>query len=154
MFAIRDDREYIIQEDLTKAARKVSEAKKHESQCHAFSSTRVILTSNNSEDGLQRQMIDAEEGNAPVKIYTIYNQSVLVQNQKRNRFLFFFFSFSSFSPLPVWFDATLVVDPAYELLCEIGCGFDDPSPILLLSGCCGGGARALGGGSFRKYVSS
>ncbi|KAG8728814.1 26S proteasome subunit rpt4 [Ceratobasidium sp. 428] len=34
MFAIRDDREYITQEDLTKAARKVSDAKKHESQCH------------------------------------------------------------------------------------------------------------------------
>ncbi|KAG6821214.1 26S proteasome subunit rpt4 [Arthromyces matolae] len=30
MFAIRDDREYINQEDLTKAARKVGEAKKHE----------------------------------------------------------------------------------------------------------------------------
>lgn len=33
MFAIRDDREYVIQEDLTKAARKVAEAKKHESEC-------------------------------------------------------------------------------------------------------------------------
>ncbi|KAF8967660.1 P-loop containing nucleoside triphosphate hydrolase protein [Flammula alnicola] len=32
MFAIRDDREYINQEDLTKAARKVSEAKKHETK--------------------------------------------------------------------------------------------------------------------------
>ncbi|KIK19494.1 hypothetical protein PISMIDRAFT_107511 [Pisolithus microcarpus 441] len=32
MFAIRDDREYIIQEDLTKAARKVGDAKKHESK--------------------------------------------------------------------------------------------------------------------------
>jgi hypothetical protein len=32
MFAIRDDREYINQEDLTKAARKVAEAKKHESE--------------------------------------------------------------------------------------------------------------------------
>ncbi|KAI8996417.1 ATPase [Trametes punicea] len=32
MFAIRDDREYIIQEDLTKAARKVGEAKKHETK--------------------------------------------------------------------------------------------------------------------------
>ncbi|EIW79318.1 26S proteasome regulatory complex ATPase RPT4 [Coniophora puteana RWD-64-598 SS2] len=32
MFAIRDDREYVIQEDLTKAARKVSDAKKHESK--------------------------------------------------------------------------------------------------------------------------
>jgi len=32
MFAIRDDREYVNQEDLTKAARKVSEAKKHESK--------------------------------------------------------------------------------------------------------------------------
>ncbi|KAI0060697.1 26S proteasome subunit P45 [Artomyces pyxidatus] len=32
MFAIRDDREYIQQEDLTKAARKVSEAKKHETK--------------------------------------------------------------------------------------------------------------------------
>ncbi|KAI0769249.1 26S proteasome regulatory complex, ATPase RPT4 [Irpex lacteus] len=32
MFAIRDDRAYVIQEDLTKAARKVSEAKKHESK--------------------------------------------------------------------------------------------------------------------------
>ncbi|KAF8159545.1 26S proteasome regulatory complex, ATPase RPT4 [Crassisporium funariophilum] len=32
MFAIRDDREYVNQEDLTKAARKVGEAKKHESQ--------------------------------------------------------------------------------------------------------------------------
>ncbi|KAF7359429.1 26S proteasome regulatory ATPase rpt4 [Mycena sanguinolenta] len=32
MFAIRDDREYIIQEDLMKAARKVGEAKKHETK--------------------------------------------------------------------------------------------------------------------------
>jgi len=32
MFAIRDDREYIVQEDLTKAARKVSDAKKHETK--------------------------------------------------------------------------------------------------------------------------
>ncbi|EMD39304.1 26S proteasome regulatory complex ATPase RPT4 [Gelatoporia subvermispora B] len=32
MFAIRDDREYMTQEDLTKAARKVGEAKKHESK--------------------------------------------------------------------------------------------------------------------------
>ncbi|KAI0686682.1 26S proteasome subunit P45 [Cytidiella melzeri] len=32
MFAIRDDREHVIQEDLTKAARKVSEAKKHETK--------------------------------------------------------------------------------------------------------------------------
>ncbi|KAM6497065.1 26S proteasome regulatory complex, ATPase RPT4 [Amanita muscaria] len=32
MFAMRDDREYITQEDLTKAARKVGEAKKHESK--------------------------------------------------------------------------------------------------------------------------
>ncbi|KIK08900.1 hypothetical protein K443DRAFT_671956 [Laccaria amethystina LaAM-08-1] len=32
MFAIRDDREYIQQEDLTKAARKVAEAKKHETK--------------------------------------------------------------------------------------------------------------------------
>ncbi|KAF8892137.1 26S proteasome regulatory complex, ATPase RPT4 [Infundibulicybe gibba] len=31
MFAIRDEREYVNQEDLTKAARKVGEAKKHES---------------------------------------------------------------------------------------------------------------------------
>lgn len=36
MFAIRDDREFVNQEDLTKAARKVGEAKKHESKefCH------------------------------------------------------------------------------------------------------------------------
>ncbi|KAF8261651.1 26S proteasome regulatory complex ATPase RPT4 [Lactarius quietus] len=32
MFAIRDDREFIQQEDLTKAARKVGEAKKHETK--------------------------------------------------------------------------------------------------------------------------
>jgi len=32
MFAIRDDREFINQEDLTKAARKVGEAKKHETK--------------------------------------------------------------------------------------------------------------------------
>ncbi|KAI5992643.1 26S proteasome regulatory complex ATPase RPT4 [Pisolithus marmoratus] len=32
MFAIRDDREYIIQEDLTKAARKVGDTKKHETK--------------------------------------------------------------------------------------------------------------------------
>jgi len=32
MFAIRDDREYVIQEDFAKAARKVSEAKKHETK--------------------------------------------------------------------------------------------------------------------------
>lgn len=35
MFAIRDDREFINQEDLTKAARKVGEAKKHESECRS-----------------------------------------------------------------------------------------------------------------------
>ena len=35
MFAIRDDREYVNQEDLTKAARKVGEAKKHESEFFA-----------------------------------------------------------------------------------------------------------------------
>ncbi|KAI6012251.1 26S proteasome regulatory complex ATPase RPT4 [Pisolithus marmoratus] len=32
MFAIRDDREYVIQEDLTKAARKVGDTKKHETK--------------------------------------------------------------------------------------------------------------------------
>ncbi|KAH7101459.1 P-loop containing nucleoside triphosphate hydrolase protein [Auriculariales sp. MPI-PUGE-AT-0066] len=32
MFAIRDDREYVTQEDFTKAARKVGEAKKHETK--------------------------------------------------------------------------------------------------------------------------
>ncbi|CAE6350039.1 unnamed protein product [Rhizoctonia solani] len=32
MFAIRDDREYVTQEDFTKAARKVSDAKKHETK--------------------------------------------------------------------------------------------------------------------------
>ncbi|PFH51849.1 hypothetical protein AMATHDRAFT_58386 [Amanita thiersii Skay4041] len=32
MFAMRDDREYVTQEDLTKAARKVGEAKKHETK--------------------------------------------------------------------------------------------------------------------------
>jgi 26S proteasome regulatory subunit T4 len=32
MFAMRDDREYVTQEDLTKAARKVGEAKKHETR--------------------------------------------------------------------------------------------------------------------------
>ena len=32
MFAIRDDREVVTQEDLTKAARKVGDAKKHESE--------------------------------------------------------------------------------------------------------------------------
>lgn len=36
MFAIRDEREYVNQEDLTKAARKVGEAKKHESQSICF----------------------------------------------------------------------------------------------------------------------
>ena len=36
MFAIRDDREFINQEDLTKAARKVGEAKKHESMSPLF----------------------------------------------------------------------------------------------------------------------
>ena len=36
MFAIRDDREYVNQEDLTKAARKVGEAKKHESEFFTF----------------------------------------------------------------------------------------------------------------------
>src|SRR5213078_4084881 len=32
MFAIRDEREYITQEDLTKASRKVADAKKHETK--------------------------------------------------------------------------------------------------------------------------
>ena len=31
MFAIRDDRDYIVQEDMVKAARKLTEAKSHES---------------------------------------------------------------------------------------------------------------------------
>lgn len=31
MFAIRDDRDYCVQEDFMKAARKLQEAKKHES---------------------------------------------------------------------------------------------------------------------------
>lgn len=30
MFAIRDDRDYIVQDDLNKAVRKLQEAKKHE----------------------------------------------------------------------------------------------------------------------------
>ncbi len=42
MFAIRDDREFINQEDLTKAARKVGEAKKHESKHFCHSRTLVI----------------------------------------------------------------------------------------------------------------
>ncbi|KAF7982593.1 hypothetical protein HWV62_27611 [Athelia sp. TMB] len=44
MFAIRDDREYINQEDLTKAARKVAEAKKHESQLSFAISSQSMLT--------------------------------------------------------------------------------------------------------------
>ncbi|KAG5219892.1 26S proteasome [Salix suchowensis] len=40
MFAIRDDREYVTQEDLTKAARKVSDAKKHESKSHLLTISR------------------------------------------------------------------------------------------------------------------
>ena len=54
MCAIRDDREYIKQEDLTKSARKVADAKKHESESflasaalrdihiYIFSETRVF----------------------------------------------------------------------------------------------------------------
>ena len=54
MFAIRDDREYVNQEDLTKAARKVGEAKKHES---GFNFYQVSLLSSDpeahhSEDGV------------------------------------------------------------------------------------------------------
>lgn len=30
MFAIRDDRDYIVQDDLNKAVRKIQESKKHE----------------------------------------------------------------------------------------------------------------------------
>jgi hypothetical protein len=52
MFAIRDDREYVSQEDLTKAARKVGEAKKHESE--------DCLTTSNSFDALQR--FDSQDG--------------------------------------------------------------------------------------------
>lgn len=56
MFAIRDDREYIQQEDLTKAARKVSEAKKHESQSFNFSSVHLLQSLNvrftDSQDGI------------------------------------------------------------------------------------------------------
>ena len=44
MFAIRDDREYVNQEDLTKAARKVGEAKKHESELLMFSTSLYLLT--------------------------------------------------------------------------------------------------------------
>lgn len=37
MFAIRDDRDYIIQDDLNKAVRKIQESKKHEtSTCDCF----------------------------------------------------------------------------------------------------------------------
>ena len=41
MFAIRDDREYVNQEDLTKAARKVGEAKKHESELSTFPNVNI-----------------------------------------------------------------------------------------------------------------
>lgn len=34
MFAIRDDRDYIVQDDLNKAVRKLQEAKKHECGSH------------------------------------------------------------------------------------------------------------------------
>lgn len=34
MFAIRDDRDYIVQDDLNKAVRKLQEAKKHECEYH------------------------------------------------------------------------------------------------------------------------
>ncbi|KAJ7208160.1 26S proteasome regulatory complex, ATPase RPT4 [Mycena haematopus] len=44
MFAIRDDREYIIQEDLMKAARKVGEAKKHESKLYFLKGMIFYLT--------------------------------------------------------------------------------------------------------------
>ena len=43
MYAIRDDREYVNQEDLTKAARKVGEAKKHESEFF-YESVTIALT--------------------------------------------------------------------------------------------------------------
>ena len=43
MFAIRAERDAVIQEDFTKAARKVSESKKHESESfQAYSSFRVL----------------------------------------------------------------------------------------------------------------
>lgn len=42
MFAIRDDREYVNQEDLTKAARKVGEAKKHESKRLVLSGVTIL----------------------------------------------------------------------------------------------------------------
>jgi 26S proteasome regulatory subunit T4 len=56
MFAIRDEREYIIQEDLAKAARKVQEAKKHESQCCSPHVLYDLLTLPHSQDGLRHQV--------------------------------------------------------------------------------------------------
>lgn len=45
MFAIREDRDYVTQEDLNKAARKVGEAKKHESKHkHPAHDMQVVVT--------------------------------------------------------------------------------------------------------------
>jgi 26S proteasome regulatory subunit T4 len=52
MFAIRDDREFVNQEDLTKAARKVGEAKKHESKHNSCLIHRVSLIFSCSQDGI------------------------------------------------------------------------------------------------------
>ena len=48
MFAIRDDREYVIQEDFAKAVRKVADAKKLESKLifSSYGSTYFFMTSN------------------------------------------------------------------------------------------------------------
>ena len=52
MFAIRDDREYVNQEDLTKAARKVGETKKHESK-HCFAlHLSLFMSSYQSQNGI------------------------------------------------------------------------------------------------------
>lgn len=52
MFAIREDREYVNQEDLTKAARKVGEAKKHESEYILLRLPLFISYHLSSQDGI------------------------------------------------------------------------------------------------------
>lgn len=47
MFAIRDDRDYIVQDDLNKAVRKLQEAKKHECTCLQAPQSQLSCTESN-----------------------------------------------------------------------------------------------------------
>ena len=56
MFAIRAERDYVVQEDFMKAVRKVAEKKKLEAPAHTYSKVNYILTIHDSNNVIYCQL--------------------------------------------------------------------------------------------------